>query len=504
MPLPSFIRPALIALALSAGLASAQGSNPAPQPVDPRWVWDLTVMYPDDAAWDAARNAFAADLPRLAALKGTLGRDASSLRAALDQISQATQRISRLWVYAGLQASTDSRDARYQERSALMRSLGGRYGSSLAWVEPELQSLGAQKVEDFLRTEPGLRPHAMRLREAQRLARHMLSPETEAALAALSPVIGAPGQARTLLVDADIVWPTLQIDGKPVQITETAYQQLREHPDRAVRKQVFDAFWKQYGQFENTLGTLLAARVEAGTVDARLRAYPSAVAASLAADDVPEAVLRTLVAQTQAALPTLHRYFRLRQKLLKLPDLHYYDIYPPMTSSDRRYTVEQSAALTLQALLPLGPEVQSLLKAALSTRSMHVYPSTGKASGAYQSGVYGLTPFVFLNHQDNHESLTTFAHEWGHGVHTMLADRAQPPETASYSLFVAEIAAITAEVLLAEHLRDQARTKEDRLFVLAQELEGMRGTYFRQTMFAEFELAAHDAMQRGEALSGAS
>lgn len=497
-------RLSLVALSLCAAALSSTAQTPArpDRPIDPRWVWDLGVLFRDDAAWDAARQAFVADVPRLAALKGTLGRDAATLRAALDQLSAADQQLSRLWVYASMQLSTDSREARNQERSGQMRSLYGRYSSAIAWVEPELQALGAQKIEDFIRAEPGLAPHAMRLREAIRLARHTLSPETEAALAALSPVIGAPSNTRTLLVDADITWPTLRIDGQPVQINETHYQQYREHPDRAVRKQVFDAFWKQYGQFENTLGALLATRVEAGTVNARLRSHPTAVAATLADDDVPEAVLRTLVAQTHAALPTLHRYFKLRQKLLKLPDMHYYDIYPPMVRSDKRYPVEQSAAITLEAVRPLGPEVQQLLKTALAMRSMHVYPSPGKGSGAYQTGVYGVTPFVFLNHQDNFESLTTFAHEWGHGLHTMLADRNQPKETARYSLFVAEIASVTNEVLLTDHLLQQAASKEERLYILGQELERVRGTFFRQTMFAEFELATHDMQQRGEALSG--
>ena len=163
MTLPPFLRPALIALALSTGLANAQVTSPPTAPVDPRWVWDLTVMYRDDATWDAARNAFAADIPRLASLKGTLGRDAASMRVALDQLSQANQTLSRLWIYASTQVSTDSRDARNQERSGQMRSLWGRYASSVAWVEPELQALGAQKIDDFLRAEPGLKPHAMRL-----------------------------------------------------------------------------------------------------------------------------------------------------------------------------------------------------------------------------------------------------------------------------------------------------------------------------------------------------
>jgi oligoendopeptidase F len=201
-------------------------------------------------------------------------------------------------------------------------------------------------------------------------------------------------------------------------------------------------------------------------------------------------------------LPVLHRYFKLRQRMLKLPDLHYYDVYPDLVKSERRYPLEESSALTLAAMKPLGDEYQSQLKLALSARTMHVRPQPGKSSGAYQTGVYGLMPYVFLNHTDNFESLVTFAHEWGHGMHTILAQRAQPFETAGYPLFLAEIASTTNEVLLTDHMLKVARTPEEKVFVLTHVLERLRASFFRQTMFAEFELLAHDAQQRGEALSG--
>jgi len=324
----------------------------------------------------------------------------------------------------------------------------------------------------------------------------------ETALASFSPVLGSASNARTLLVDTDIGWPSISVDGKSVTLSDTGYEALRTHPDRAVRKQVFDTFWKTYGQYENTLGSLLAQRVNRGVIEARLRKYPSAAAASLSSVEVPEDVLRTLVAQTNAALPVLHRYFKLRQRMLKLPDLHYYDIYPDLVKSERRYPLDESSALTLAAMKPLGDEYQSQLKLALSARTMHVRPQPGKSSGAYQTGVYGLMPYVFLNHTDNFESLVTFAHEWGHGMHTILAQRAQPFETSGYPLFLAEIASTTNEVLLTDHMLKVARTPEEKVFVLTHVLERLRASYFRQTMFAEFELLTHDAQQRGEALSG--
>jgi len=499
----TLIRILCISLAVAAASATqAQVQTQPPSSDDPRLVWDLTRLFPTDAAWDSERLALQAEIPRLAALRGSLSRDAAALRGALDQASAASLRLTRLWVYASTQLSTQNGERRNQERSGLMSSLWGQFSSALAWVDPEIQSLGATRVAAFQAAEPGLQRHATRLRNALRLAPHTLAPDTEAALAAYGPVLGSFSSMRELLVNADIVWPTLSVDSKPERVSDNGYVRLRAHPDREVRRQTFENFWKAYGQYENTFGALLAQRVNLGVIDARLRKHPSAAAASLATVEVPEAVLRTLVAETNKGLPTLHRYFKLRQKMLKLPDLHYHDIYPNLVSSSRRYPLDEASALSLAAMKPLGEEYQELLKLALSARTMHVKPAQGKRSGAYATSVYGQTPFIFLNHNDDFESLVTFAHEWGHGMHSVLSQRTQPVETAGYPLFLAEIASTTNEVLLTDHMLKTAATREERIFVLTQILERLRAAYFRQTMFAEFELLAHDAQQRGEALSG--
>ena len=497
------IAAAAATLALAAQSAFAQPTtSTTPTSADPRMVWDLTRLFPTDAAWEVERTAFASEISKLRDLRGSLGKDAASMRAALDTLSAASLRLTRLWVYASTQSSTDNGDRRNQERSGQMFGLWGQYSSALAWVDPEIQVLGADKVNAFLAAEPGLNPHAKRLRDALRQAQHTLSPDAEAALAAMAPVMGSFSNTRELLVNADIAWPTLLLDGKPVKISDTGYTEWRQHPDRALRKQVFDSFWATYGQFENTLGALLAQRVNHGVINARLRQHATPAAASLFGVEVPEQVLRTLVAQTNAALPTLHRYFKLRQKMLKLPDLHYYDVYPNLVSSDRRYLLDESSAITLAAMKPLGDEYQGQLKLALSARTMHVRPQPGKRGGAYATSVYGQTPFIFLNHTDDFQSLVTFAHEWGHGMHSVLSQRAQPFETAGYPLFLAEIASTTNEVLLTDHMLKIAQTPQEKIFVLGQVLERLRASYFRQTMFAEFELLAHDAQQRGETLSG--
>ncbi|MFM7531813.1 MAG: hypothetical protein ACKO5J_04865, partial [Rubrivivax sp.] len=283
-------QPAASPAAVSGGASAAA----AAAATDPRYVWDLSTIFRDDAAWEAERQALLAEVPRLAALREGFGRDAASLRAALDQLSAVNQRLRRLGTYASALASTDNRNPRHQERSSQSRAVWGQIGSATAWVTGALRALGAERLEAFLRAEPGLAPHRVRIQEALRLARHQLAPEAETALAAMGPTLGATTQIRTLLVTTDIEWPTLTVEGQPVRVDNIGYQRLRAHADRAVRQQAFDAFFKTYARYQGSLGAALAQRVEVGVAQARLRQHPSAVAASLGSDAIPESVYRTL------------------------------------------------------------------------------------------------------------------------------------------------------------------------------------------------------------------
>lgn len=489
-----------LALALQASTALAQPAAPALPELRP--TWDLSTLFADEAAWDAERRALLAEFRTLPALRQDFGRDAAGLRQTLDRLSDLQRRWQRVAVYANAQASTDQRAARNQERSALVRAGWGQLAAATGWLRPAIQALGRDTVEAHIAAEPGLARHAVRLRDTLRQGRHTLSPEVEAAVAALSPIANAPGTTRALLTTVDIEWPVLAVEGRQVRVNDVGYQQLREHPDRAVRQRAFEAFFRTYGRFQNTLGVTLSQRIDNGVIQARLRGYPSAVAASLATHDIPVEVYRTLLAEVEQGLPVLHRYFRLRQRMLGLPDLAYHDIYPELVRGERRFSLQDSAALTLAAVAPLGAEYQAALSEAYGRHTMHVYPADGKQSGAYQSGVYGQTPLIFLNHRDTFDSLSTFAHEWGHGMHTVLAQRSQPYETAGYPLFVAEVASFTHELLLQRHLLDQARTREERLHLLTEAVERLRGAFFRQSMFAAFELATHEAVERGEAMTG--
>jgi oligoendopeptidase F len=467
-------------------------------------AWDLTDLYPSDAAWTADRAAIQAEIGRLAQLRGTLGRDAGALRAGLQSLSDTYRKTERLYIYAGLKADEDLRVAPNQERKQQAQDVFTAMGEATAWVEPEILTVGQATIDRYLAAEPGLAKFRFYLANILRRAPHTLSEESERVLAASGSALAGPGDVRDQLASSDIPRPEVTLStGRTVRLDDQAYTINRYAPDRADRKLVFDRFWGSYKAFEGSLGAALSAKVKGDMFQARSRHYPNSLQWALAGDNIPEGVYRTLVAEANRGLPVLHRYFALRQRMLNLPDLHYYDIYPPLVRNDRRFPLAEMRTTTLAAVQPLGPEYQRLLATGTAARWMDPFPRQGKTSGAYMSGgAYDVHPYLLLNLAENYEGVTTYAHEWGHAMHTLLAKSRQPFETSEYATFTAEIASTTNEQLLARYMVANATTPQEKLFYLGQQMEGYRSTFFRQTMFAEFELRIHDMAEAGEGLSG--
>lgn len=468
--------------------------------------WDLTDLYPSDAAWDAARKAVLAAIPRLAANRGKLGTSADTLAAQLVAQSDLGREASRVYAYASLLADSDLRNSANQEKQALAQDMFTAYGEAVSWVTPEILALGKPRIEAFLAANTTLSTRFdVMLHDIERQAEHVLSPEGENLLAGVGSPFAGFSDIREQLVASDIPWPTVTLStGKQVRLDDQAYTLNRDAPDRADRKLVFDTFWAAYGKFQHSLGAAYLSHVKADVFEKKARRYPTSLAAALAGNNVPEAVYRSLVAETNKGLPELHRYFELRRKLLKLPDMAYSDIYPPLVQLDRKVTIAEMRATVLEAVKPLGPDYVATLAKATAAKWMDPLPRPGKKSGAYMNpaAAYTVHPYLLLNLGENYEGMTTYAHEWGHAMHTLLANRTQPYDKADYPIFLAEIASTCNEQLLAAYMVARARTKEEKLFYLGQQLESIRGTFYRQTIFAEFELAAHDKAEAGEGLSG--
>jgi len=489
-----------MAIALMAAAAQA-----APAKRDESATWDLRDLYPTTASWDGERAALEKEIGGVARFKGTLGRDAKSMRAAFEAIAGLDKRLTRLAIYASLKSDEDVRSAADQARNQAGANLLSKFGEATAWIKPEVLSIGAKKVESFIAAEPALKKHnAFFLRDTLRGAPHTLGAESEDVLAQASNALGQPGNVYSIFANGELPFPTVTLsDGKSVKLDQAAYTLHRQASNRADRKKVFDAFWGAFKSYEGTLGANLQAAMLSNVFNAKARKFKTALEASLFADNMPEPVVRTLIAEVNRGMPTFHRSLKLRAKMLKVKDPAYYDIYAPLTSIKNTYTLDDSRRITLAALEPYGQDYIGIFKDAFTKRWMHVYPQPGKQSGAYMNGgAYDVHPYLLLNHNDDYDSLSVFAHEWGHAVHTILTTRAQPYELSNYATFTAETASITNEVLLFEYMLKGAKTKEEKLAFLNEALDQIRGSYYRQAMFAEFLLNTHTLAEKGEPLTG--
>ena len=503
----------LLALFVTAIPVMAMGADAPPRANEdaknPAYMWDLSDLYSTPEAWKAAHDKLATKVSGLAKLKGSLGKSAGSMLAGLSAISDAREEADRLNVYASLKGDEDVRIAPNQERLQLAMALLTKLGEETAWVTPEILKIGAKKVHAFEKASPELaKRFGFLLDDTLRHAPHVLSTQSEGVMASAGQVLQQPNNIYSQLANGELPFPSVTLsDGTKVTLTQANYTKYRQAPVRADRKLVFDSFWGTWKKYEGTFGQMLTTQAMGEEFDAKNRHFPTALADATFADNMPDTVYRQLVAQANEGLPTMYRYLKLRKKLLGVEgDLAYYDIYPTMFKLEKplRFNVADAERIGLDVTAAYGTEYTDMLKKGFSGRWMDVLPREGKAGGAYMNGsAYGVHPYLHLNHNYDYEGLSTFVHEWGHAVHTLLDDETQPYETSNYSTFIAETASITNEMLLNDYMVAHAQSKNEKLYYLGEGLELMRATFFRQTMFAEFQLKIHEELEQGGALSGA-
>ncbi len=464
-------------------------------------TWDLSHIFPTPDAFEAAIPEAESAIEAVAACEGTLAQGKEQLARCAAAWSDAQRKLSHLYVYGARGSDVDTRDDAWQQRKARVDGLWTRYGAAAAWIDPELQAL-PDDVDRWL-DDPALAPYAYPIRATRRRAAHTLSVEGERLLALTAEPRSKPGQTYRTLASAEVPWPSMTVDGEEVRLQPAGWAMLRTHDDRAVRREAFDRFFGTYGDYQATMGSLLATTVAAHWGVAQARGFDSCVEKALFDDFIPREVYDTLVAETRAARPTLHRYLKLRGRLLGIDDLGYHDLYVPMVGSEKAFDLATSKELAWKSAKPLGKPYQKALKEGLDGGWIHAYPGEGKVPGAYMSGAaYGVHPYVLLNHTDDWGSATTLAHEMGHAMHSWLSQQVQPYPTTDYATFLAEIASTFNENLLLDYMLEHAKSDDERLFYLGSRLETLRTTYFRQAIFAEFELAIHEAHERGEPLTG--
>ncbi|OUY01632.1 oligoendopeptidase F [Ponticaulis sp.] len=469
------------------------------------YVWDLTDLYETPEAWTAEFEAMQAQVATLSEFQGTLGESSESLALALRTISDTAKEVVRLYVYSSLSRDEDQRVPENLERFGRALSLYQAFSEAVSWMDPELLAIGEDRIREFMAEEPALEPFTFSLEDTLRQAPHTLDEDGEALLALAGLALSQSNEIYSLYANASIPWPMITLsDGTEVRLNQAAYSRYRAAPNREDRAAVFDIFWGAWNDYEAGMGATLNSQVLSAVFRARARGFDSVLERNMFDDALPQEIYTQLVDQVNAALPIFHRYLELRGRMLGVEDLRYYDIYPPIIEANTGvFDLARSEEITFDSLRPFGEEYLGLLREGLDGDWMHSHPQDGKETGAYMSGsAYDVHPYVLLNHTDDFNSLSTFTHEWGHAVHTMLAREAQPFETAGYSTFIAEMASTINEILLQEYMVEHAETREEKLFYLGQALESLRGTFFRQTMFGEFELAIHEAAEAGEPLTG--
>ncbi|MCK6507066.1 oligoendopeptidase F family protein [Myxococcota bacterium] len=492
----------MLALLLTLPLALANPDPSATAAAPPvQDTWDLSALYPSVEAWTAAMDQVRQQVDALSGCRGQLDARLEPCLVARDQAHQA---VAKLHVYASNHSNVDTRDDAWLARAQQAELLYIRLDEVASFYEPELLSLGGERIESALAATPGLSPFDHQLRSLLRRAPHVLDPAQEELLAAAGTLMAAPPRLHTVFVNGELPWPQVTLsDGSGGRLDPAHFAAWRGTAHRGDRQVLFSTFLGALQGYTGTLAGLLDTAIQGHWLAARTRGYDSSLEAALAPEGLPTAVYETLVARTRANLPTLHRYLRLRARMLGVDDLAYSDLYTPLVHLDRTWTLEQAKALSLSSSKPLGRDYVATMAQGFDQRWMDAYPAPGKVGGAYMDGAaYGLHPFVLMNYTGDYESVSTLAHEWGHALHSVLSSRAQPFAKADYSTFVAEIASTFNEDLLLATMLDGAKTDEERLFYLGSRLESLRTTYFRQALFAELELRLHQQVERGEPLTG--
>ena len=470
--------------------------------LDAAYKWRAEDVYANEANWRADTEQVKVLLDKAAGFAGTLHKGPHMLLGFLRAQDEASQLLNRVFLYAAMKRDEDNRVDRYQAMRDIAEGLAVSAASKLSFFEPELLALQEETLCAYLQNRE-ISLYQKYIGDILRHKAHTLGPELEKLLAETYEMAAAFDNIYSMLADADLQFPAVTNEqGEKEQLSHGNYIRFLQSKKRALRKVAFMAMYNTFGDFANTIAATFAASVKKDAFYAKARNYESSLMAGLFGDNVPTAVYHQLIKTVRNHLPLYHRYLRLRRRLLKLSKLHMYDIYVPLLPElEVKYTYEEAKTTVLHALAPLGREYTDILAAGLENGWVDVYENKGKTSGAYSSGVYGTAPYILMNYQDNLSGLSTLAHEAGHSMHSYFTWREQPYVYGNYRIFVAEVASTVNENLLADHLLARAHSKKEIFSLLNHLVEVFRGTVFRQTMFAEFELLAHKEADAGQPLT---
>lgn len=478
-------------------------SIPKRSEVPEEMTWNLKDMFESDQAWMAEYEAMKEFPAKIAAFQGTLARSAQDLLAWFRLQDEIELRLSVLMGYASCKGDEDTGNSFYQDVRGKAMNVYVSIASAAAFATPEIMAIADETLDQFYAQQPELETYRRSLYQIRRRKDHILSPAEERLLASAGEMANASENIAGVFRNADQIFPDVtDSQGNVHPLTDATFVPLLTSPDRELRRRVFETYYKQLGQYKNTIAATLDGQFKQLCFFSNARHYGSTIQASLDATEVPVPVYMNLIEAVHNNLDKMYRYVALRKKLLGVDELHMYDVYTPIVAdADQAITYEQAKETVLEALQVLGDDYVDLLKEGFSNRWIDVYENVGKRSGAYSSGNSRPHPYVLLNHKDNLDCQFTLAHEMGHALHSYHSCKYQPVSTSDYVIFVAEVASTCNEVLLMRHLLKKTTDKKQRAYLINHFMDQFKGTVYRQTMFAEFELAMGKMAESGQALT---
>lgn len=479
--------------------------SPKRSDIPDRYKWNLSDMYPNLADWQADLKNVESSINDFTSFKGKLGENSQNLLNALNSYFGLLKTFYKAGTYASNLSNEDVRISEYQALLQQLSAVGTKFGESASFFEPEILSLPKETIEKFFKEKPELNIYSIYIDNIQRLRPHKLSEAEEKILASFGLIAENQNTVYSIFADGEKPNPKITLsDGSEVELSPAVYTGVRSLENRDDRSRIFESFFNSYGNFKNTLGANLVGKVKKDWVYAKNRNYTTTLESALNGDNLPPDVYTTLIEQVNKSLPTLHRFLDLKKRMLGVNELHYYDLYTPLVKKvDLKFTVEEGQQVILDALKPMNAEYLATVKKSFDDRWIDFIPTEGKRSGAYSSGsAYDVHPYILMNWNDDYESVSTLAHELGHTMHSFYSNTNQPFAKADYSTFVAEIASTTSETLLNNYMVKNAKSDEEKLFLLGSYLDLLRTTIFRQTAFAEFELEIHSRIEQGQPLTG--
>jgi oligoendopeptidase F len=468
-------------------------------------TWKLEDLYTSDEAWNKAKQNWATKFDNVLEYKGKLASSASELLACLEFNSEISKEFGRLYSYANMKFDQDTRDPKHLAMKQELERLVTDFSSKASFIEPEIVAMNKQKIDDFIAEKSGLKIYKMYLYDIQRRKAHKLSEKEEKILAEAGLLAEAPYSIFSVFSNAELPFPEIELsDGTKAKLNQAGYARYRALHNRKDRESVFQSFWSTFDKFKQTFGTQLYANVNKDIFYVHTRHYKSSLESSLDKDNIPIEVYSALIENVNNNLDSFYRYLNLKKRMLGVDTLKYSDVYAPVVKDiELKYTFDQAKQLVLDAIKPLGEDYSQVVKKAFENRWIDVYPTLGKRMGGYSNGsAYDVHPYILLNFNGQYDDVSTLAHELGHTMQSYYSNKTQPYPTADYSTFVAEVASTFNEALLIHKMLEEIKDKDTRLSLLMNYLDGIKGTVFRQTQFAEYELRIHEKAEKGEPLTG--